>query len=111
MDLRDYLRIVRKGWPVILAFVVLGLAAGVGLTLATTKVYQADVQVFVATTSNGNATDLAQGNTYAQAQVQSYTSIANSPNVTAVIAARVNGSCTLTSPRPSSPARSPPTRR
>uniref|UniRef100_UPI0035CADC38 YveK family protein n=1 Tax=uncultured Jatrophihabitans sp. TaxID=1610747 RepID=UPI0035CADC38 len=85
MDLRDYLRVLRKGWPLILAFVVLGLAAGIGLTLATTKVYQANVQVFVATTNNSTSQDLAQGNTYAQAQVQSYTSIANSPAVTAPV--------------------------
>ena len=63
MDLRDYLRVLRKGWPLILAFVVLGLAAGIGLTLATTKVYQANVQVFVATTSNGDTSQLAGANT------------------------------------------------
>ena len=48
MDLRDYLRVLRKGWPLILAFVVLGLAAGIGLTLSTTKVYQANSQVYIA---------------------------------------------------------------
>ena len=85
MDLRDYLRVLRKGWPLILAFVVLGLAAGIGLTLATTKVYQANVQVFVATTSNGTSSDLAQGSTYAQQLVQSSTAIANSPAVTAPV--------------------------
>ncbi|WP_375504110.1 polysaccharide biosynthesis tyrosine autokinase [uncultured Jatrophihabitans sp.] len=82
MDLRDYLRVLRKGWPLILALVVLGLAAGIGLTLATTKVYQANVQVFVATTGNGDTSQLAQGNQYVQQQVQSYTSFANSPAVT-----------------------------
>ena len=89
MDLRDYLRVLRKGWPLILAFVVLGLAAGIGLTLATTKVYQADVQIFVATTTNGDSSQLAQGSTYVQAQVQSYTSIANSPSVTVPVIKRL----------------------
>ena len=47
MDLRDYVRILRKGWASILAFVVVGIGAGVGLTLATTKVYEATSQLFV----------------------------------------------------------------
>lgn len=82
MELRDYLRILRKGWPLILAFVVVGSALGVGITLATTKVYQASVQIFVATAAGDDPSQLAQGNTFSQAQVQSYISIANAPSVT-----------------------------
>lgn len=82
MDLRDYLRIMRKGWPLILAFVVVGSGLGVGLTLLTTKVYQASVQIFVATAIGDDPSQLAQGNTFSQAQVQSYISIANAPTVT-----------------------------
>jgi capsular exopolysaccharide synthesis family protein len=65
----------------LLAFVVLGTAAGVGLTLATSKVYEATVQVFVATSTATSGSDLANGNTFSQDRVQSYTSIANSPAV------------------------------
>ena len=86
MDLRDYLHIVRREWALILACVVLGVAAGVGLTLATTKVYQADVQLFVAadssSTVDGSQAGLAQSNNFVQDRVQSYTSIATSPDVT-----------------------------
>lgn len=82
MELRDYLRIFRRGWPLILAFVVVGSALGIGLTIATSKVYQAHVEVFVATSTSANAADLAAGNTFSQNQVQSYTSIATSPAVT-----------------------------
>ncbi len=82
MELRDYLRIIRKGWPLILAFVVLGSAVGVGITRATTPVYQASVQIFVATATSDDPSQLAQGNTFSQAQVQSYISIANAPTVT-----------------------------
>ena len=82
MELRDYLRIIRKGWPLILAFVVLGSAVGVGLTVATTKIYQASVQIFVATATGDDPSQLAQGNSFSQAQVQSYVSIANAPSVT-----------------------------
>src|SRR4051794_2582048 len=65
-----------------LAMMVLGVAAGIGTTLMTTKVYQASVQLFVATASNQSGTDLAQGNAFTQNRVQSYTEIANSPKVT-----------------------------
>jgi capsular exopolysaccharide synthesis family protein len=82
LELRDYLRILRKAWPLVLVFVVVGSALGVVLTVSTPKVYQATVQVFVATSAGTTAADLANGNTFSQDRVQSYTSIANGPSVT-----------------------------
>jgi non-specific protein-tyrosine kinase len=82
MDLRDYLRVLRRGWPLVLVCTVLGVAAGVGITLATTKVYRADVQTIVSVSSINSTSDLAQGNSFVESSVQSYTSIANSPTVT-----------------------------
>jgi len=82
LELRDYLRVMRKGWPLVLAFIVLGCAAGIGLTVTSTKVYQASVQIFVATSGGATAADLANGNTFTQERVQSYTSIATAPDVT-----------------------------
>ena len=82
MELRDYLRVLRKGWAVILAVVIVGLAVGVGLTLATKKVYQASVQIFVGTAANSDPSALNGTNNYITQRVQSYISIANSPQVT-----------------------------
>lgn len=80
MDLRDYVRILRKSWALILAFVVVGVGAGVALTLATTKVYQASAQLFVYVP--GSAADNLGGNaTYAQQQVQSLTTFATNNSV------------------------------
>jgi tyrosine-protein kinase len=90
VEFRDYLRILRKGWPVVLAFVVVGVAIGVFLTVSTTKLYQANVQLFVATSGSDSATQLAQGNAFAQAQVQSYTSLATDPRVTDPVVASQN---------------------
>ena len=84
MDLRDYLRILRKGWPLVLVFVAVGLAAGIALTVTTTKVYQATVQVFVATSATSDDAQLQAGNTFTEDRVQSYTSIANAPSVTGI---------------------------
>jgi capsular exopolysaccharide synthesis family protein len=87
LDLRDYLRVLRKGWPLILAFVILGLAAGIGLTLSTTKVYEASAQLYVYVNGSNSSTDgsnsTIQNNAYAQSQVQSYVKIANQHRVTA----------------------------
>lgn len=90
MDLRDYMRILRRGWLLVLAFVIAGLAVGVGITLSTTKVYQASVQIFVATATSSDPTQLAQGNSFSEAQVQSYISIANAPTVTIPVIRQLN---------------------
>jgi capsular exopolysaccharide synthesis family protein len=85
VDLGDYVRILRREWALILVCVVLGVAGGIGLTLATTKVYRANVQLFVAAADSsvdGSDTGLAQSNNFVQDRVQSYTSIATSPKVT-----------------------------
>lgn len=80
MDLRDYVRILRKSWASILAFVVIGVAAGVALTLATTKVYEASSQLFVYV-PGGDSSTLGATSTYAQQEVQSLTTYATSPQV------------------------------
>jgi capsular exopolysaccharide synthesis family protein len=94
VELRDFLRVLRKGWPLVLVFVVLGSAVGIGLTLTTAKVYQATVQVFVATSTGTTAADLANGNTFSQDRVQSYTSIATGPDVTGPVIAQLGLSLT-----------------
>src|SRR5450755_4285462 len=55
--------------------------------LSSTKKYEATAQIFVSTAGaqGTTAVDLAQGNTFTQARVQSYTSVANSPTVTTVV--------------------------
>lgn len=85
MELRDYLRIARRGWALILACLVLGVALAVTLTVTTKKVYEANVQVFVATSANDDPAELAAGNSFTSLRVQSYTSIATSPDVTSPV--------------------------
>ncbi len=82
MNLRDYLRILRKRWKLIAGLLVVCLAVGVALTLTTTKKYEATAQIFVSTATADDPQQLAQGNTFTQARVQSYTSVATSPTVT-----------------------------
>src|ERR1700733_7912845 len=90
LDLRDYLRVIRKDWLIILVFVIIGSGLGVGFTHLTKKVYQASVQVFVATSTTDNAAQLQAGNTFIQDRVQSYTSIASIPAVTSVVISQLH---------------------
>jgi capsular exopolysaccharide synthesis family protein len=81
LDIRDYLRVLRKNWVLIALCAFISLLVGAGATLATTKQYRASAQIFVAIDSASDTSQLAQGNTFTQARVQSYTSIATSPAV------------------------------
>jgi capsular exopolysaccharide synthesis family protein len=81
MELRDYLRVLRKRWLPIVILAVVGLAGGVGVSMLTTPVYQASTLVFVSVQSTGAVTELAQGNTFTQGQVKSYAEVVSTPRV------------------------------
>ena len=61
MALGDYIRILRKGWLLIVIFVAVGLIGGVAYSLLKTPLYEASSMVFVSTQSSGTVQDLAQG--------------------------------------------------
>jgi capsular exopolysaccharide synthesis family protein len=82
MNLREYLRIAARHWWLILAGGALGLATGFGIVLTSAKEYTASAQIFVATAAAADSSQLAAGNTFTEARVQSYVSIASSPRVT-----------------------------
>ena len=81
MDLRDYLTIVRKRWTSIVAITLGVLAATLVLTMLTTPTYTARTTVFFAVQGGGSVSDLVQGSTYAEKQVQSYAEVATAPIV------------------------------
>ncbi len=87
MSLHDYMHLFRKRWRLIVATLVVCVAFGALYVLSRTKMYEATAQVFVSTAGSGGAkaADLVQGNTFTQARVQSYTSVATSPSVTDVV--------------------------
>jgi len=82
LELRDYLRVLRKGWALILAFVIIGVGAGVGLTVITKKTYQATAEIFVAATQAADTQQQQSGSQFVTNRVQSYVSFANGPGVT-----------------------------
>lgn len=87
MDLRDYLRVLRKGWILIVVIALVGVAAGAIASLVTTPKYVASTQLFVSVQSSNQATtgDLVQGSSAAQQKVQSYVDVVTSSRVLAPV--------------------------
>lgn len=81
MDLRDYLRILRRNWLLIAAITLAGLLIGGAASILTKPTYTSKTQLFVAIQNSGSAQELQQGNTFTQARVQSYVKTVDSPVV------------------------------
>lgn len=81
MELHDYLRVIRKRWRTIATLILTVLAVAAVVTMTSPKVYEARTQLFVSTSSGGDATDLLQGNTFTQQRVKSYADLITTPEV------------------------------
>lgn len=81
MDLRDYMRILRRNWMLIIATALAGLLAGGAASALAKPTYTAETQLFVAIQSSGSVQELQQGNNFSQARVQSYVKTVSSPAV------------------------------
>lgn len=83
MTLRDYLRILRKRWLLVLACTLAATGAALGATMLATPIYQANVQLFVS--ARGQAGDISSsytGTLFTQQRVKSYADVISSPLVT-----------------------------
>jgi capsular exopolysaccharide synthesis family protein len=81
LDLRDYLRILRRNWILVVAAPLAGLLLGGTASVLATPTYTSQTQLFVAIQSSGSVLELQQGNTFSQARVQSYVETVGSPAV------------------------------
>jgi succinoglycan biosynthesis transport protein ExoP len=81
VELRDYIRILRKSWVLLLAVTLLGVAGAAGYSLVQTPQYRASSKVFVSTSSGQTAQDLVQGNSFTVQRVKTYSDIATTPIV------------------------------
>jgi len=89
MELRDYLRVLRKQWILMAALLLVGVMAAAAYSLLVTKEYQASAKVFVSTQASDNVADLVQGNSFTQQRVQTYADLVNTPVVLAPVAAKL----------------------
>ena len=81
MELRDYLRVLRKRWIAIVAFTLVGIAAAAGATIFITPKYEASTLVFVYVKNSGDVASLSQGSSFAQSQVKTYADAVSTPKV------------------------------
>jgi capsular exopolysaccharide synthesis family protein len=76
MELRDYLRGLRRHWLAILLMTAVGLGAGYGWTLLQTPVYTAGASGYVASRQSEDIGMSTVGDSLARSRVQSYLDIA-----------------------------------
>ena len=81
MELRDYLRGLRRHWVAIALLTALGVGVGYGWTLIQTPVYEASASGFVASRQTQDVGMSTVGDSLARSKVQSYLDIAGWRNV------------------------------
>lgn len=81
LDIRDYLRILRRNWSTVVAFSLAGLLGTGVASVLIQPTYEAETQLFVSIQNSGSVQELAQGNTFSQARVQSYVKTVTTPTV------------------------------
>lgn len=89
MDLRDYVRLLRRRWRLIAVCALVSLAAAVGVTLTSTKEYTAKAQLFVSAqdSSGGGISTAYTGNLFTQQRVKSYVSVITSMRTAGLVRA------------------------
>ncbi|WP_168217931.1 polysaccharide biosynthesis tyrosine autokinase [Occultella kanbiaonis] len=85
MDLRDYLTLIRKRWIGVAIVTLAVLAVTSIVTVLSPTNYTARTTIFFAVQGGGSVSDLVQGSTYAEKQVQSYAEVAVAPIVLAPV--------------------------
>lgn len=97
MELRDYLRILRKGWLLILAITVVAIGAAAAYSFIKTPEYSATAKVVVSVQGgNANVSDLVQGNTFTQNRVKTYAELVTTPIVLNPVIEQLNLDMTVT---------------
>lgn len=86
MDVQGYARAIRKRWKIVLATLLIALGLAGLMTALTAKTYQSTVSFFVSTSDTSDSNQLAQGGTFTQQRVKSYTQLVTTPKVLGPVA-------------------------
>ncbi len=81
LELRDYIRILRKSWVLIVVLALVGVGAAAAYSIVSTPVFSATSKVFVSTQGGSTVSDLAQGNSFTTQRVKTYSQLATTPIV------------------------------
>ncbi len=85
MDLRQYVRVIREGWWVIVLCLVVAVGAAAALAWTSTPKYAAHTKLFVSTKDSTDATAAYQGGLFGQQRVKSYADIVSSDVVVSAV--------------------------
>jgi succinoglycan biosynthesis transport protein ExoP len=84
VELKDYIRVIRKRWQIIVAVMLVVLAGAALATALSPKIYQAQTQLFVSTSGGGGSDPtgaLLSGSSFTQQRVLSYADVITTPKV------------------------------
>ena len=94
MTFRDYIRVLRERWRLIVSVILVALAVGVAATVLSSKVYSATAQIFVQPNGDSGNQSQIQGVVFAQAQVATYADIVDSKAILETVSGTLNGAFT-----------------
>lgn len=90
MDLREYLRVLRRQWVVVLVGLLLGTAVGVVIILRATPLYSSTARLFVSTPGSDSANaQMYQGGLFSQQRVTSYADLIKGSTVAERVLERI----------------------
>jgi succinoglycan biosynthesis transport protein ExoP len=89
MELREYVRVLRAHWLLIVVSVALCTGAAGALAWTRTAVYAAQTQLFVSTRPTSDLSETYAGGLFAQQRVRSYIELVSAPRVTAAVINRL----------------------
>jgi len=81
VELRDYIRILRKSWVLIVLLTLVAVGAASTYSILQTPEYSATAKVFVSTQSTGSTSELVQGSSFTVQRVKTYSDLVNTPIV------------------------------
>lgn len=90
MDIRDYLRVLRAGWALLLLGLLLGGAVAAGISMVLPAEYTATTQMFVSTTGASDLAQAVQGSQYTEQKVASYAQLLTSKELVSAVIEDLN---------------------
>lgn len=81
LDLMGYLQILRRRWRTLVTVALAVLALAAVMTIVATPQYTSSTQFFVSTADSTNSSQLAQGSTFTQQRVKSYSQLLKAPKL------------------------------
>jgi capsular exopolysaccharide synthesis family protein len=90
VELRDYIRILRKSWVLILVLALVGVGAAATFSILQTPKFSATAKVFVSTQSSGTTTELQQGASFTVQRVKTYSDLVTTSVVLLPVIAKLD---------------------